>query len=124
MGGSHNSHHHHKFLSSTTGDELLSNNFDNILSTQEKRQVLFTNHTTSSQKNDVPMSYSSTNSKGCGGYLHSRFNRLNGEFGYWGAIGGGGNSPITITDNNDQQMERFQSDRIQRLSIDTSQHNI
>ena len=84
-----NNPHHHKYLSSTTGDELLSNNF--ILSTQDKRQVLFTNQTSSSQKNnDVPMSYSSTNSKG---YLYGRFQRLNGDF------GPGGNSPITITDN-------------------------
>ena len=73
-----------------TGDELLSHNFDNVLSTQDKKHVLLTNQTTSSQKNDVPMSYSSTNSKG---YLQGRFNKLNGDF------GGGGNSPITITEN-------------------------
>lgn len=95
--------------------------------------ILFTNQTTSSQKNDVPMSYSSTNSKGYG-YLHNRFQRLN----HMDNDGVGSSSPITITDNenvNEMIMERYQQSDARnnppifqnnpRLSIDnTSVRNI
>ena len=60
---------------------------------------MFTNNTSSSHKNDVPLSYSSTQSKG---FIQSRFHKLNGELAPMGLA-----SPITVADN---EYDKFQSE--------------